>query len=373
MTQRDYYEVLGVESNASSDDIKRAYRKLALQNHPDHNPDNPEAEQRFKDAAEAYEILRDPERRTRYDQYGHAGVNNNGSGGFTSAEDIFSHLFGDLFGFASGGRRSGPRPQAGADLRYDLNIRFEQAARGAEITISIPRSHICDECSGSGAAPGSKRETCKHCNGAGQVRQQQGPFQFATACPVCRGEGSIIPKPCARCKGQGQVQKMRDLAVRIPAGVDSGMRLRLRDEGEAGVHGGPHGDLYVFINVEADKVFGRQGQDLTLSRTISFPQAALGYTMEVPSLDGPISLKIPKGTQSGKVFRLPGKGMPNVNSQRGRAQGSGDILIEIIVLTPTQLSAAQEKLLQEFDSLNEIKPIEKVKKIAKKLSKAMGL
>lgn len=372
MAQRDYYEVLGVARDAAEDEIKRAYRKLALQNHPDHNPDNPEAEQRFKEAAEAYEILRDNDRRARYDQYGHAGVNNGGGGGFTSAEDIFSHLFGDIFGFSSGGRRGGPRPTAGSDLRYDLRIRFEQAARGDEITISIPRRSDCVDCSGTGAAPGSSRETCRHCNGSGQIRQQQGFFQLASTCPVCRGQGSIIPKPCPRCRGKGQVQKMRDLAVKIPAGVDSGMRLRLRNEGEVGTHGGPSGDLYVFIDVEADKVFGRQDQDLTLSRAISFPQAALGCTLSIPTLDEEIDLKIPKGTQSGKIFRLQGKGLPHINNQRMRQQ-TGDLLIEITVTTPTRLSKEQEKLLQDFDALSEDKPIEKVKKIAKKLGKAMGL
>ncbi len=373
--KRDYYEVLGVTRQSSDDEIKRAYRKLALQNHPDHNPDNPEAEQRFKDAAEAYEVLRDPATRERYDRYGHAGLNGGGAS-FSSANDIFSHLFGEFFGFGGGSRHQGPRPQAGSDLRYDLKIRFEQAAKGDEVTISVPRDHDCEECEGSGAAKGTSKETCRHCNGYGQVHQQQGPFQFASTCHACRGEGSIIPKPCPRCKGQGKMQKMRDLVVQIPAGVDSGMRLRLRNEGEMGVHGGPNGDLYVFITVEADKVFGRQGQDLTLTRNITFPQAALGHTLELPSIDGPdetITLKIPAGTQSGKVFRIAQKGLPYLSNQRGRSKSVGDLLIEIIVTTPTQLSKEQEKLLKEFQKLTEAKPMEKVKKMAKKIGKAMGL
>lgn len=222
MAQRDYYEVLGVARDASEDEIKRAYRKMALQNHPDHNPDNPEAEQRFKEAAEAYEVLRDPERRARYDQFGHAGVGNNGDfGGFGSAEDIFAHfgdIFGDMFGFSMGGgtRRGGPRPTAGADLRYNLNITFAQAARGAEITLNIPRMVTCGECHGSGAAPGTSRETCRQCGGSGQVRNSQGFFQFVVPCPTCHGEGYTISKPCPKCRGKGQVQETRELSVRIP-------------------------------------------------------------------------------------------------------------------------------------------------------------
>ncbi|WP_418709287.1 molecular chaperone DnaJ, partial [Bilophila wadsworthia] len=351
MAQRDYYEVLGVARDASEDEIKRAYRKMALQNHPDHNPDNPEAEQRFKEAAEAYEVLRDPERRARYDQFGHAGVGNNGDfGGFGSAEDIFAHfgdIFGDMFGFSMGGgtRRGGPRPTAGADLRYNLNITFAQAARGAEITLNIPRMVTCGECHGSGAAPGTSRETCRQCGGSGQVRNSQGFFQFVVPCPTCHGEGYTISKPCPKCRGKGQVQETRELSVRIPAGVDTGTRLRLRNEGEAGTNGGPNGDLYVFISVDEDKTFRRQGQDLVLTREISFVKAALGHTITVPGLDGDLELKIAKGTQSGTVLRLPGKGLPYLNQKR-----NGDLLVEILVKTPTNLSARQEELLREFES-----------------------
>lgn len=351
MAQRDYYEVLGVARDASEDEIKRAYRKMALQNHPDHNPDNPEAEQRFKEAAEAYEVLRDPERRVRYDQFGHAGVGNNGDfGGFGSAEDIFAHfgdIFGDMFGFSMGGgtRRGGPRPTAGADLRYNLNITFAQAARGAEITLNIPRMVTCGECHGSGAAPGTSRETCRQCGGSGQVRNSQGFFQFVVPCPTCHGEGYTISKPCPKCRGKGQVQETRELSVRIPAGVDTGTRLRLRNEGEAGTNGGPNGDLYVFISVDEDKTFRRQGQDLVLTREISFVKASLGHTITVPGLDGDLELKIAKGTQSGTVLRLPGKGLPYLNQKR-----NGDLLVEILVKTPTNLSARQEELLREFES-----------------------
>lgn len=351
MAQRDYYDVLGVARDASEDEIKRAYRKLAFQNHPDRNPGDAEAEQRFKEAAEAYEVLRNPEKRARYDQFGHAGTSNDFQG-FSSAEDIFAHfgdIFGNMFGFSMGGsHRGGPRPMAGADLRYNLKISFAQAARGDEVSLSIPRQVSCSDCNGSGAAPGSSRETCRQCGGSGQVRNSQGFFQFVVPCPSCHGEGYVIPKPCPRCRGKGTVQQMRELSVRVPAGVDTGMRLRLRGEGEAGSNGGPNGDLYVFIEVEDDKTFERQGQDLVLHRKISFVQAALGYTLEVPGLDGPLELKINKGTQSGTVLRLPGKGLPYVGQKR-----TGDLLVEIIVTTPTNLSARQEELLREFEACNE--------------------
>lgn len=372
MVQLDYYEVLGVARDASEDEIKRAYRKKALENHPDRNPDNPEAEQRFKDAAEAYEVLRDPDKRARYDAYGHAGLGNGGNGGFASAEDIFAHfgdIFGDIFGFSMGGRRGGgPRPTAGADLRYNLNVTFAQAAKGAEINLTIPRQETCEDCKGKGTAPDTERETCRQCGGAGQVRNTQGFFQFVVPCPACHGQGFTIPHPCPRCKGKGTVHTTRELSVRIPAGVDSGTRLRVRGEGEPGTHGGPHGDLYVFINVEEDKTFQRQGQDLVLVRDISFVQAALGHTLEVPGLDGPLELKIPRGTQSGKVFSLPGKGLPYIGQKR-----SGDLLVKIVVVTPTGLSADQEKLLRDFEALSEGKPMEKVKRAARKLGKAMGI
>ena len=269
-------------------------------------------------------------------------------------------------GAARGGR--GPRPEAGADLRYDLKISFEQAARGAELTLNIPRQVTCEECGGSGAAKGSKRETCPQCKGTGQIRHSQGFFQFATTCPKCNGEGSIISHPCPRCKGKGLVRKSQDLAVSIPAGVDTGTRLRLRGEGESGLHGGPAGDLYVFLTVEPSKKFRRSGQDLIVSRDITFPQAALGIKITIEGLDGPLEVKIPKGTQSGTTFRIPDQGLTYVRQKR-----RGDMLVEVRVVTPTNLTSRQEELLREFDEAGEGKTMSKVKKAAKKLGKVMGM
>ncbi|MFI3272247.1 MAG: molecular chaperone DnaJ [Pseudomonadota bacterium] len=380
MSQRDYYEVLGVGRDASDDEIKKAYRKLAMQYHPDRNPDNAEAEDKFKEAAEAYDVLRDADKRARYNQFGHAGVGNGGYGqGFSSSDDVFSHfsdIFGDLFGFAGGaggarGHSRGPRPQAGNDLRYNLSISFRQAAKGDEVTLRLPRRVTCTECEGTGAAKGSKVETCRHCNGQGQVRQSQGFFQIAVPCPVCRGEGKIIASPCPKCKGRGETQEMRELQVRIPAGVDNGNRLRLRGEGEPGIHGGPHGDLYVVISVDDDKNFRRQEQDLIVTREITFVQAALGDRIEVPTLDDDVELDIPAGTQSGKVVRIADKGLPYLGHDY-----TGDLLVEITVLTPTSLSAKQEELLREFARLDDDKLSSKAKKfgktLGKKFSKAMG-
>ncbi len=373
MTQRDYYEILEVERSASEDEIKRAYRKLALRYHPDRNPDNPEAELKFKEAAEAYEILRDADKRSRYDRFGHAGVSGNGFGqaGFSSNEDIFAHfsdIFGDLFGFGRMGGQRGPRPQSGADLRYNLTISFRQAAKGDEVTLKIPRHATCEVCAGSGAAPGSSPETCRHCGGTGQVRHSQGFFQVAMPCPSCRGEGRIITNPCAKCLGQGIVEVVRELSVKIPPGVDSGNRLRLRGEGESGLYGGPPGDLFVVLDVEEDKVFRREGQDLVVAAELTFPQAALGHKIDVPTLDDPVQVDIPKGTQNGEVFRLPGQGLVYPGQRR-----RGNLLVEVRVLTPRHLNARQEELLREFARLEEEKPLAKAKKMFKKVGKAMGL
>ncbi len=371
-TQRDYYEILEVERTASGDEIKRAYRQMALRYHPDRNPGDADAERRFKEAAEAYEVLRDADKRARYDRFGHAGVNGGGFGGFSSNEDIFSHfsdIFGDLFGFSMGGARSrASRAQAGADLRYNLSISLRQAAKGDEITLKIPKKVSCAECGGSGAAAGSGPEPCRHCGGAGQVRHSQGFFQIAMPCPACNGAGQVIKNPCPRCKGAGRVQDMRELSVRVPPGVDTGNRLRLRGEGEPGAFGGPPGDLYVVIQVEDDKVFQRDGAHLLLTWEISMVQASLGDRIQVPGLDEPLDMDIPKGTQSGEVFRLSGAGLPVVNSGR-----KGDLLVEIKVLTPTRLSARQEDLLREFEAAEEDKPLNKAKKVFKKVGKAMGL
>ncbi len=367
MSQRDYYEVLGVAKTASDDEIKKSYRSLAMKYHPDRNPDNPEAEQKFKEAAEAYDVLRDPERRERYNRFGHAGLH--GGGGFGSTEDVFAHfsdIFGDLFGFASGGAN---RPMVGADLRYNLNVTFAQAANGDEITLKIPKRVLCPDCDGSGAAAGSSPERCQHCGGSGQVRRSQGFFQLSTPCPVCRGEGQIIKNPCARCKGQGVIAETRELAVRIPAGVDTGTRLRVRGEGEMGLNGGPPGDLYVVISVARDKTFKRQGQDLLYTQEISIVQAILGYRVDVPSLDGTVTLDIPKGIQSGTVLRIKGEGMPYVGQNY-----HGDLLVEVVVVIPTRISEKQEELLREFEQHEpEDSPLGKIKTAAKKAAKAMGL
>ena len=369
MSQRCYYEVLEVAREASDDEIKKSYRRLAMQYHPDRNPDNPEAERKFKEAAEAYDVLRDQERRARYDRFGHAGVNGAASGGFGSAEDVFAHfsdIFGDLFGFSTGGAN---RPMAGADLRYNLTISFGQAAKGDEISLKLPKRVICTECDGSGAAPGTTAEACRHCNGSGQVRRTQGFFQISTPCPVCRGEGRIITKPCPRCKGEGVVADTRELVVRVPAGVDSGTRLRVRGEGEPGVNGGPPGDLYVVISVEQDKTFRRQGQDIVYTQEISFVQAALGHRMDVPSLDGHVTLEIPKGIQSGTVLRIKGEGMPYLGQNY-----RGDLLVEVKVMTPTRINERQEELLREFEVLSQEEGIfDKIKNTAKKVGKAVGL
>lgn len=370
MIQRDYYEILEVERTASGEEIKKAYRRLALQYHPDRNPDDTEAESKFKQCAEAYDCLRDEEKRVRYDRFGHAGVNNSGGAGFSSAEDVFSHfgdIFGDLFGFSMGGGGQS-RPRAGANLRYDLTISFRQAALGDEVTITIPKNVSCDECKGTGAEPGTSKTVCQQCGGAGQIRHQQGFFQISVPCPACYGVGHVIKNPCPRCKGQGVVQETRELAVNIPAGVDTGNRLRLRGEGEPGVNGGPFGDLYVVLRVEEDKTFERDGQDLFLTREISFVQAALGHKIEVPTLEEPVTMEITKGTQNGEIFRIPDKGLPYPGRSR-----RGDLLVEVKVITPTHLSSRQKELLREFAQLESQKTTNKAKKLIKKVGKAMGM
>ena len=371
MTQRDYYEVLCVERTASGEEIKKSYRKLAMQYHPDRNPGDAEAEAKFKKAAEAYDVLRDEEKRARYDRFGHAGVN--GQSGFQNSEDIFSHfgdIFGDLFGFSMGGGARGRRnrPQQGADLRYSLGISFRQAAKGDNVVIKIPRNVTCPECKGSRTAPGTTPESCRTCGGVGQVRHNQGFFQLSVPCPTCHGSGETISSPCPRCRGRGQIHEVRELSVRIPAGVDTGNRLRVRGEGEGGVNGGPNGDLYVVIQVENDDTFTREGQNLLISREISFVQAALGSKIHVPTLDEDITVDVPKGTQSGEVFRVADKGLP----YPGR-QTSGDLLVEIKVRTPTKLTTRQEELLREFAELDEKKTLNKAKKIIKKVGKAIGI
>ncbi|MDY7002044.1 MAG: molecular chaperone DnaJ, partial [Thermodesulfobacteriota bacterium] len=370
MSRRDYYEVLGTSRDAGEQEIKRAYRKLAFKYHPDRNPGDPEAEASFKEAAEAYEVLRDPEKRSRYDRFGFEGLAGNGFQGFSGTDDIFStfsDIFGEFFGFG-GARGRGPRPQPGVDLRYDLRISFHEAAKGANITIKIPRKATCPECGGSGAESGTGPETCRQCGGTGQVSQSQGFFRIAVTCPVCRGRGTIIANPCAKCGGVGVVRETKELSVRIPAGVDNGSRLRLRGEGEPGQYGGSHGDLYVVIYVDEDETFRRQGQDLITTVEISFVQAALGHKLKVPTLDKPASVTVPRGTQSGEVFQLKGLGLPYLGGTH-----KGDLLVEVIVKTPLRPSKKQEELLREFARLEEEKPLKKVKNFFKKArDKAMG-
>ena len=371
MSQRDYYEILSVERGASSEDIKKAYRKMAMQYHPDRNPGDASAEAKFKEAAEAYDVLRDESKRARYDRFGHAGLGQ--PGGFQNNEDIVSHfgdIFGDLFGFSMGGGARGRRnrPQQGSDLRYNLGITFRQAAKGDNVVIKIPRSVSCPDCKGSRSAPGTSPESCRTCGGVGQVRHNQGFFQLSVPCPTCQGAGETISSPCPRCKGHGGVHEVRELSVRIPAGVDSGNRLRVRGEGEGGLNGGPNGDLYVVVQVDNDDTFTREGQNLLVSREVSFVQAALGDKIEVPSLDENITVEVPRGTQSGEVFRIAGKGLP----YPGR-QASGDLLVEVRVKTPTRLNSRQEELLREFADIDSKKTLTKAKKIMKKVGKAMGL
>ena len=370
MSKRDYYEVLGVTRSAGDDEIKKAYRKLAFEFHPDRNPDDADAEAKFKEAAEAYEVLRDANKRARYDQFGHSGMGDNGFSGFSNSEDIFgafSDIFGEFFGFHSG-RGGASRPQAGADLRYNLNVSFRQAAMGDEVELKIPMEVPCDECEGTGAEPGTPPETCRQCGGTGHVQQSQGFFRVSVACPVCRGRGKVITRVCPKCKGSGTGIEVKDLKVRIPAGVDNGSRLRLRGEGEPGHNGGPAGDLYVVLHVEEDKTFERQGQNLILRREVSLVEAALGHKIEIPTLDEPVTMDIPKGTQSGEVFRMRGLGMPYIGSNQ-----RGDILVEIKVKTPTGLTKRQDELLREFAEIEANKTINKVKGFFKKTKeKVMG-
>ena len=345
MSRRDYYEVLGVSRSASDQEIKSAYRKLALKHHPDRNPGDKAAEEQFKDAAEAYAVLADAEKRARYDRFGHAGVGNTQGfdpSQFTGFEDIFSGL-GDIFGFGGGGRRGGP--QRGADLRYDLEIKFEQSAKGVETSIQIPRNETCETCHGNGAAPGTSPTTCPQCRGTGQLRYQQGFFTVARTCGQCRGAGKVIAKPCSTCHGQGVVEKMRKLTVKIPAGIATGQRLRLTGEGESGTLGGPAGDLYVVIFVREHEFFQRDGNDLHCTVPLAFTTLALGGEIHVPGLDGDETVKIPESTQTGTTFKLRGKGMPDVSGR-----GHGDLLVTVQAVTPKKLTKEQKKLLEQLSA-----------------------
>ena len=343
MSKRDYYETLEVSRTASDQEIKSSYRKLALKYHPDRNQGDKKAEEKFKEAAEAYAILSDSDKRARYDRFGHAGVG--GAQGFdpsqfTGFEDIFGGL-GDIFGFGGGGRRAGP--QRGADLRYDLEISFEEAAKGAETSIQIPRQETCETCKGNGAAPGTSPATCPQCRGAGQLRYQQGFFTVARTCGQCRGAGKVVTKPCPDCRGNGTIEQTRKLTVKIPAGIATGQRLRLSGEGEAGTLGGPPGDLYVVIFVREHEFFQRDGNNLHCTVPLAFTTLALGSEIKVPGIDGDESVKVPESTQTGTTFRLRGKGMPDV-SGRGR----GDLLVTVQAITPKKLSKEQKKLLEQL-------------------------
>src|SRR5689334_21192528 len=351
--KRDYYEVLGVAKGASIDDIKKSYRKLALKYHPDKNPNDPEAEERFKEAAEAYGVLSDDEKRARYDRYGHAGTT--GMGGFDPNQFAdFGDILGDLFGFGDffgTSRRRTTRPARGNDLRYDLTLEFEEAVFGKDITLSVPRTATCTTCSGSGAKPGTQPVTCSGCGGRGQIRYSQGFFAVSRTCPQCGGAGKVIKDPCATCNGAGRVREERSISVKVPAGVDDGSRLRVAGEGEAGYNGGPPGDLYVFISVKEHPKFTRRDYDVHSEETISFTQAALGAEIEIETIDGAESLKIPEGTQPNQVFRLRGKGVHYL--QRA---GRVDHYVHIVVRIPTALDAAQRELLERYAATEDETP-----------------
>ncbi len=345
MIKRDYYEVLEVPRTSSEDEIKKAYRKMALKYHPDRNPGDKQAEENFKAASEAYEVLRDPQKRQVYDQFGHAGLEGRGYHGFAGTEDVFSafgDIFGEMFGFGDifgAGRASGH----GRDLGYEIEIGFRESAFGTQVPLKVERAETCSTCNGSGAAPGTNIKRCPTCQGAGQVSRTHGFFSIRTTCPRCHGEGQMIEKPCPACNGLGMQKKENTLPIKVPAGVEHGTRLRLKGEGEAGVHGAPAGDLYVVIRVKDDPVFTRHGDHVLCKVPISFTQAALGAEIEVPTLEGTTTLKILRGTPTGKVFQLYGLGIPHLHGS-----GRGDEMVQIEVQVPTKLTPEQEELLRKF-------------------------
>lgn len=350
MSKRDFYEVLGVDKSVNEADLKKAYRRLAMKYHPDRNPDDSTAEAKFKEVKEAYQILSDAEKRAAYDQFGHAAFENGGmgAGGFGGAAgaggfgDIFGDMFGDIFGGGGGSRQ---RQRRGADLRYDLELTLEEAVKGTEVNITVPRMSDCGTCHGSGAKPGSDAKTCDTCHGAGQVRMQQGFFSVQQTCPKCHGDGKIITDPCGTCHGQGRVREQKKLSVKIPAGVDVGDQIRLSGEGESAGPGGVNGDLYVSVNLKKHPIFERDGVDLHCSVPVSYSTLALGGELEVPTLEGRAKLKVPAGTQSGKLFRLRGKGVRNVRN----SGVVGDLYCKVHVETPVNLTKRQRELLQELE------------------------
>jgi len=349
VSKRDYYEILGVSKTASDGDLKSAYRKLAMKFHPDRNPGDKVAEEKFKEAAEAYAVLADPQKRAAYDRFGHAGVGSAAGAGFDpsvfSEFGDFADILGSMFGFGDlfGGARRRGGPQRGADLRYDMEIPFEESARGSETSIQIPRHETCDTCSGSGAAPGSTPTSCAQCRGQGQVRFQQGFFTVARTCPLCQGSGRTISKPCTSCRGSGRVTRERKITVKIPAGIASGQQLRLQGEGEAGTGGGPPGNLYVVVHVHEHEFFRREGNNLFCEIPVNFTTVALGGEVTVPTLDGPETVKVPEGTQTGTTLRLKAKGMPDVNGR-----GRGDLFATVQVQTPKKLNRDQRQLIEQL-------------------------
>jgi len=351
MSKKDYYEVLGINRDATDEEIKKSYRKLAMKFHPDRNPDNPKAEEQFKEAKEAYETLSDGQKRAAYDQYGHAAFEAGGGAGGNpfGAGAAGGFDFGDMFGDIFGGGRNGGRSQAhrGADLRYNLEVTLEEAARGASKQIRVPVMDECETCQGSGAKPGTSATTCQTCAGQGQVRMQQGFFSIQQTCPRCHGSGKQISSPCTPCSGSGRIKKQKTLEIKIPAGIDNGMRLRHSGHGEAGSHGAPHGDLYVEIHIKPHAVFQRDGDDLHCEMPISFATAALGGEIEIPTLDGTARIKIPAETQSGKQFRLRGKGIKGM-----RTHANGDLHCHVVVETPARLTERQKELLEEFEVIS---------------------
>ncbi|WP_417659685.1 molecular chaperone DnaJ [Pseudidiomarina sp.] len=348
MSKPDLYEVLGVSKDASERDIKKAYKKMAMKYHPDRTKGDKDLETKFKEVKTAYEVLMDPQKRAAYDQYGHAAFEQGqggfgGGGGAADFADIFGDVFGDIFG-GGGGRRGRPQAQRGADLRYNLELNLEDAVRGKEVELKIPKLSTCEDCDGSGARAGSSAETCGHCHGSGQIQMRQGFFAVQQPCPHCRGRGKVIKDPCRTCHGDGRVERTKTLSVKIPAGVDTGDRIRLNGEGEAGEMGAPSGDLYVQVHVREHPIFARDGNNLYCEVPLSFTRAALGGEIEVPTLEGKVKLKVPAETQTGKLFRLRGKGVKSV-----RSGAVGDLICKVVIETPVNLSESQRNLLNELE------------------------
>jgi molecular chaperone DnaJ len=378
-TQLDYYEILGVERDASGDQIKSAYRKLALKHHPDRNPENKhEAEEKFRHATEAYSVLSDPQKRQVYDRYGHAGLGNRGfetnfnESIFADFQDILGDLFGmdDVFGGTGAGRRRGrgARGQRGADLRYDLSLTFEDAAAGVKSRIRISRHEVCESCKGTGAKPGTGMSTCETCRGRGQLAYQQGFFSITRTCPACQGAGQVIRDACETCRGQGRIERDRTIEVPVPAGVETGTRLRMAGHGEPGTNGGPAGDLYIFLEVKEHPFFERRGADLYCSIPVSFPQASLGAKVKIPTLHGEDDLDIPEGTQSGQIFRKKGKGLPDPHG------GRGDLYVNIRVVVPSKLTREQRRTLEQLGETMKVenKPAERSSSFFDKVKDIFG-